>query len=72
MFDVKTAGFVEGFRRGRCPSEDVAQIEKLYERKARKVDAAFCGAPPGVDGPIPLALRAMHPVWGLGFGAFGE
>ena len=57
MSDDKTDGVFGGYRRGRCPSENVARIGKFYERKALKADAAFSGAPPGADGPVLLVLR---------------
>ena len=43
-----------------------------YARKARQVDASYCGTQLGKAGPVEQRLQAYDAVKGLVFGAFGE
>ena len=77
LFEFKTLHYGSSTYRvpdGRCQAvaRRANALPGEYIRKARAVDAKYCGILQGEDGPVQLRLRRYDPVKGLVFGHFGE
>ena len=60
----------------RCRQRDRSHLEGAvhgeYLTKARHIDRQYCGAQPGVPGPVEGKLRTYGAVRGLVFGSWGD
>ena len=77
LFELKTLHY--GVSTYNVPPDRCAAVTRRaralpgeYASKARELDAKFCGAQPGVPGPVERKLNTFDPVRGLVFGSWGE